>query len=388
MHVSAAFLVEFGILLLILGAVSAVAGKLGLSAVPLFLIAGLFVGPGGLLPVPAAAPFLEAGAVIGVVLLLLSLGLEFSADEFTQALRRHTPSGVVDLVLNAVPGVVAGLLLGLPVAGVVALGGITWVSSSGIVSRTLSDLGRLGYRETPAVLSVLVLEDVAMAVYLPMLGILLAGTAFLAGLAGVLVAVVALIGVLMLSRWSGPVIGWLITHDSDEQVLLRLLALTLLVAGAAEYMGISAAVGAFLVGLAVPAEAAESVRRVIGPLRDLFAAAFFLSFGYAIDPRDMPPALVVAALLAVVTAVTKVITGWFAARRDGVGARGRRRAGTALIARGEFSMVIAGLAVAAGVTEIGPLAATYVLLLAVGGSLLTRLSGQGRDRLAHPHRQA
>ncbi len=374
-----AFLIELGALLLLLGAAGAVAWRIGLSAVPLFLLAGLFVGDGGLLPAPAAAPFLDAAANIGVALLLLALGLEFSSAEFTDSLRRHTPSGLVDLVLNATPGAIAGFAMGLPVAGIVAMAGITWISSSGIIARTLSDLGRLGYRETPSVLSILVLEDVAMAGYLPLLAVLLAGSALAAGLIGTVVGLACVIGVIVLSRWAGPALERLLTHDSDEQVMLRVLGLTLVVGGAAEYVGVSSAVGAFLVGLAIPGETADSARRVLEPLRNLFAAAFFLSFGYNTDPTEIPAVLPGVLALAAVTAVTKVGTGWFAANRDGVGARGRWRAGTALIARGEFSIVIAGLAVAAGLTEIGPFAATYVLIMAIAGPLITRSVGQRRD---------
>jgi CPA2 family monovalent cation:H+ antiporter-2 len=373
------FLLELGAILLLLGAAGALAWRIGLSAVPLFLLAGLLVGEGGLMPAPRAEDFLNAAATIGLVLLLLALGLEFTVREFSAALKRHAPSGLVDLLLNAAPGAVAGVLLGLQLPGVLALAGVTWISSSGIIARTLADLGRLGYRETPAVLSVLVLEDVAMTAYLPLLAVLLAGGTLVAGATGALLAVLVVLAVIALSRWSGPLLARALTHSSDEQVMLRLLGLTLLVAGGAELLGVSSAVGAFLLGLAVPPATAASARRVLAPLRDLFGAAFFLSFGYAIDPASIPPILPAALALAAVSAVTKVATGWYAAGRDGVAVRGRLRAGTALVARGEFSIVIAGLAVSSGVPGLGPLATAYVLVLAVGGPVLTRLAGQRRD---------
>jgi CPA2 family monovalent cation:H+ antiporter-2 len=378
------FLLELGLLLLLLGAAAAVAWRIGLTAVPLFLLAGLAIGEGGILATPSAAPFLEVAAGIGVVLLMLTLGLEFSAREFSEALKRHAPSGLVDLALNATPGLVAGILLGLPLPGALALAGITWISSSGIVSRTLVDLGRLGYRETPAVLSILVLEDIAMAAYLPLLGVALAGSGVLAGVGGVAIGVGAVSVALLLAPRVGPSMARLLAHDSNEQVLLRVLGLTLVVAGAAELLGVSSAVGAFLVGLAIPGETATTARTVLEPLRDLFAAAFFLSFGYSTDPADITPVLPAALGLAVITAATKTATGWYAARRDGVGARGRWRAGTALIARGEFSVVIAGLAVGAGVVELGPIATAYVLVVAVAGPIIARLVGQRRDPAPRP----
>lgn len=376
----AALLLELGLLLLVLGGLGTLSWRVGISAVPLYLLAGLAFGEGGLLPAERAGEFLELAAQLGVVLLLLGLGLEFSAEEFNNALRRHAPSGVVDFVLNAPPGLIAGWLLGLPWPGVVAMAGITWISSSGIISRTLGDLGRLANRETPAVLSILVLEDIAMAVYLPLLGVLLIGGAASQAVVSVLIAVGVVLGVLILSRRLSGLLNRLLSHSDDEQVMLRLLGIALLVAGVTEWVGASAAVGAFLVGLAIPDESAQRARVLMRPLRDLFGAAFFLSFGFGVDPANIVPVLPGALTLAAVTMATKVGTGWFAAGRDGVATRGRIRAGTALVARGEFSIVVAGLAVASGISTIGPFATAYVLLLAISGPILTRFA----DDLARP----
>lgn len=376
----ASFLVELGFLLILLGAAGAVALRVGLSTAPLFLLAGLLIAEGGPVSLTSAEPFLEAAAAVGVVLLLLALGLEFSADEFANAMKRHAPSGVVDFLLNATPGFVFGLLIGLDWPACLAMAGVTWVSSSGIVAKVLSDLNRLGNRETPAVLSLLVLEDIAMAVYLPVLGIVLVGGAVLLGALGAALGVLAVVAIVLLAQRGERIAERLLNHDDDEQVLLRVLGLTLLVAGAAELLGVSSAVGAFLVGLAIPPKAARQARRVMEPLRDLFAAVFFLAFASQVDLRSIPGVLPEAVALMVVTLLTKVITGWYAAGREQAAARGRMRAGTVLVARGEFSIVIAGLAVTAGFSEVGVLTTTYVLLLAVIGPILTRFS----DQLARP----
>ncbi|MGY1915421.1 cation:proton antiporter [Blastococcus sp. SYSU DS0973] len=377
----AALLLELGLLFLGLSALGLLARRLGLSPIPFVLLAALALGEGGLVAVDDAAPFLEAAAEIGVVLLLLTLGLEFSATELFASFRRHAPSGLVDLVLNGPPGFVAGLLLGLPWQGALALGGVTYISSSGIIARLLGDLGRLTNRETPAVLSVLVLEDLAMALFLPLLVVALAGQGPMSAVAGVGLAVGAVLVVLLAAQRHGHRLGRLLSHDDDEQVMLRLVGLTLLVAGAAQAMGASAAVGAFLVGLALPASFAERARVILGPLRDLFAATFFVAFGLATDPGAILPVLPAALALAAVTTVTKIGTGWFAAARDAVAVPGRLRAGTALVARGEFSIVIAGLAVTAGLPAVGPVATGYVLVLAVTGPVLTRFVEPLSDRL-------
>lgn len=376
----ATFLVELGLMLILLGAAGALALRVGLSTAPLFLLAGLLIAEGGPISLTSARPFLDAAASVGVVLLLLALGLEFSTEEFATSMKRHAPSGVVDFVLNATPGFIAGLLLGWSFAASLALGGVTWISSSGIVAKVLGDLNRLGNRETPAVLSLLVLEDIAMAAYLPLVGVLLVGGGILAGSIGATIAISVVIGIVLLAHRAEAIAERLINHEDDEQVLLRVLGLTLLVAGAAELMGVSSAVGAFLVGLAIPNTAARRARRVLEPLRDLFAAVFFLSFASQTKLDSIPDVLPEALMLAVVTMFTKVATGWYAAGRQGAAARGKMRAGTVLVARGEFSIVIAGLAVAAGFTEVGALTTTYVLLMAIAGPVLARFA----DSLAAP----
>ncbi len=372
MHTSAALLLELGLILAVLSVLGTLARRLTLSPVPLYLLAGLFIGEGGLAPVPAAGEFLATGATIGVVLLLLTLGLEFSTREFLASLRHHIPSAAFDL-LNAVPGVAVALLLGLDLVGVVAMAGVTYVSSSGIVARLLSDLRRLGNRETPAVLSVLVLEDFAMAIYLPVLAVLAVGDSWWRGVLGVAFALAVVAVALVVSERWGRRLSHLVAHPDAEQLMLRVLGITLVVAGLAELVNVSAAVGAFLVGLTLSGSVAERARQVLSPLRDLFAAAFFLAVGYAVGPAALLPLLPLALGLAVVSAMVKVATGWFAAARDGIGRRGRLRAGTALIAHGEFSIVVVGL-IGTGSATVGPLVVGYVLILAVLGPVATRFA--------------
>jgi CPA2 family monovalent cation:H+ antiporter-2 len=142
----------------------------------------------------------------------------------------------------------------------------------------------------------------------------------------------------------------------------------------ASQLQVSAAVGAFLLGIAISGSTAENATRMLEPLRDLFAAMFFVVFGLNTNPATIPPVLGVALGLAVVTAITKLATGWWAAKRQGIARMGRARAGAALVARGEFSIVIAGLAVAAGAVDeqLAALATAYVLIMAILGPLAAR----------------
>lgn len=367
-------LVELGAIVLGLGLLSRLARTIAISPITFYLLAGLAFGHGGLLPLNATEEFIEIGAEIGVILMLLMLGLEYSAVELVGNLRAAAPAGILDAVLNALPGALLALMLGWGPVAAVALAGITWVSSSGVVAKMLGDLGRIGNRETPTILSILVLEDLAMAVYLPILVTVLAGAGMMAGGLSLAVALGSLGLVLILAIRYGHVISRVVASEDAEGLLLGVLGLTLVVAGLAASVQISAAVGAFLVGIAISGPVVEHVTTLLSPLRDLFAAVFFVFFGLATNPMDMPPVLVPAFGLAAVTMATKVITGYLAARRAGIAPLGRWRAGLTLTPRGEFSIVIAGLALAAGaVADLAPLATAYVLITVVAGPLLARV---------------
>jgi CPA2 family monovalent cation:H+ antiporter-2 len=367
----AAVLIQLGAVAVGLAVLARLGHRTGLSPIPLYLMAGVLLG--AIQPIELPPGLVEIGGQIGIVLLLVLLGIEYTADELKGSLRAGLPAGLVDLALNLTPGVALGLLLGWDPVAALLLGGVTWVSSSGVVAKLLADLDRLGNRETPVILSILVMEDIAMAVYLPAVAALLVGGGVLAAVGSLAIAVGAAAAALVAALRFGGAISRTISHASDEVLLLSTFGLLLLIAGIAERLQVSAAVGAFLVGIALSGQVAERARGLLGPLRDLFAAAFFLFFGLSIDAESIPGELPLAGALAAVTIATKIGTGWWAARRAGVGPRGRVRAGTALVARGEFSIVIAGLGVAAGVEpELGPLAAAYVLLTALAGPLLAR----------------
>ncbi len=372
--------IELGAATVGLAILARLASRWGFSAIPLYLLAGLAFGNGGLMPLNVSQDFVHLGAEIGVVLLLFMLGLEYTGEELGASLRTGLPSGVVDFALNFSPGFAAGLLLGWGALAAVLLGGVTWISSSGVIAKVLSELGRLNNPETPAILSVLVLEDLAMAIFLPLVSVLLVGRSWREGAVSVAIALATVGAVLFVAVRFGKGISRAVAHQSDEIILLSTFGLVLLVAGLAQRLQVSAAVGAFLVGIAVSGPMVEQTHRMLAPLRDLFAATFFFFFGLEIDPATLPPVLLLAAGLAAVTALTKLATGWWAARRAGVDSPGRWRAGAALVARGEFSIVIAGLGVGAGLEpRLGSLSAAYVLLLAVLGPILARFMGTGRQ---------
>ncbi len=151
-----------------------------------------------------------------------------------------------------------------------------------------------------------------MAMYLPILGVLLSGGGPWQALAGVVVALGAVLSFLLLALLGSAWLERILDHPDAEQVLLRVLGLTVLVAGLALRVGASAAVGAFLGGIAIPTGLADRARHILSPLRDLFATVFFVAFGLTTVPASMVPMLVPAVWLALAGVLTKLGTDWYA----------------------------------------------------------------------------
>jgi len=375
MHETVLVLIEVGSLLVLLALAGRFAAMIGQSPIPFYMTVGLLFGTGGFVELKASQPFLETGSEIGVVLLLLMLGLEYSPKELVGNLKRSARSGLWDALLNAIPGAAFGLIMGWGPVGAMVMAGVTWVSSSGVIAKLLTDLGRLGNRETPSVLSILVMEDLAMAFYLPVLSAVVIGASLAQGAVTVAIAVASVLVILVIAVRFGNRISRIFNPERTETLVIGVLGLAMLVAGLAAAVQVSSAVGAFLVGIAISGQVAHVAQKYLTPLRDLFAAIFFVFFGLTTDAREIPAAFIPALALALVTMGTKVLTGYLAARKAGIGRSGRWRAGLVLVPRGEFSIIIAAMAVMSGADSfIASVAATYVLITVISGPVLVRLA--------------
>lgn len=271
--------IELGIAIIGLALLTRLASSLGFSAIPLYLLAGLAFGNGGILPLQFSEEFVHIGAEIGVILLLFMLGLEYTGEELIANLKTGFPSGIIDFVLKFPPGLAAGLLLGWSPLAAFLLGGITYISSSGVIAKVLAELGRINNRETPTIISILVFEDLAMAIYLPLIAVLLIGQGISQAILSILMALITVGVVLFIAVRYGKKFSSFITHQSDEVILLTTFGLVLFIAGFAQRLQVSAAIGAFLIGIALSEPIAERTHKLLAPLRDLFAAIFFLFFG-------------------------------------------------------------------------------------------------------------
>ncbi len=374
-------LLELGAVIVGLAGLARIAARFDLPTVPLYLLAGLAFGEGGILPLVTTRGFVETGAEIGLILVLFVLGLEHSSRDLIATAKASATPGVVDLVLNYTPGLLLGLILGWGPLAAAFLGGITYVSSSGVAAKLLEHAGPHARGASRFVVTIAVIEDLVMAVYLPVLAALLIGDEALTSLTAAAVAILV-VGLLLVVALRVEVgLSQMLFSRSDEALLLTILGFAILIAGVADVARFSAAVGALLAGIMLSGPAAEGAQALVRPLRDLFAAIFFAFIGLSVDPTTIPPVLGISVLLAIVTSATKYGTGWWAARHLGSEELARGVVGAALIPRGEFSIAIAGLATAAAVDEdLGALTVAYVILTVVVGSVVTKVLARRVDR--------
>jgi CPA2 family monovalent cation:H+ antiporter-2 len=375
---TARIVAELGGVFVLLGIIARVAVKLHIASAPLFLLAGVGFGVGGVADLDFSQPFIGVAAEVGAIMLLLFLGLEFSAKTIVKEVRLHRKTALVDLFLNAIPGAVIALLLGWNVVFVVAMAGITYVSSSGIATQVAREMGWKSRPEWKSLVTILVLEDLVMAPYLPVLAAIGGAASFLSGAFGVGSGLFVVAVLLFVGARGGKPFAFLLKADSGASLLLTTFGLALFAGGVAAMFDFSSAVAAFFVGLLITGELAEAIRIRMAPLRDVFAAVFFVFFGLQTDPADVVAKLPIAMILVLITWATKVATVYYALGQSGVTATHRRfcafRGGSVLSARGEFSVAIAALVIGfAGSPEgLQGIVASYVLMSALAGPFVAR----------------
>jgi CPA2 family monovalent cation:H+ antiporter-2 len=373
-------LAEIGALLLGLGIIAFIAARLNFSVVPFYLVVGLAVGQGGFGLVNLSSDFLAIGAQIGAILLLLLLGLEYSATDLAKAFKDRKSAGIFDIAANFIPGAMLAFAFGWGPLAAIVVGGIAYVSSSGIASELLRETGWRKSELSKRVVAILVFEDLALAPYLPLLSSLVLGLSAAAGLVSVSVALIVTGLVLIISYRGNTKWSRILNPDVPSGLLLTVFGSALLAAGVADLAGFSGAVAAFLVGLLLTGEVANTVRGRLGSLRDLFAAIFFLFFGLATNFADLLEVLPVVSLFVAVGVAGKFAVGWWVAKDMG-DKLSWIRAGAFLTPRGEFSMVIAALAAPAVLSvNLQALTLSYVTLTAVIGSITLRFLRSGFDK--------
>ena len=379
----AAGLLELGEVFLVCAVAGAVALRIGLSVIPLYVVSGMLAGPfvaGRLgLPTVPESELLTVLAEVGIVLLLFFLGLEFSLDRLLASRSRITRAGAVDLAVNLPLGIVIGLALGWSAVEALLLGGIVYISSSAIITKTLIDLGWIANGEAEPILGTLVFEDLFIAVYLAVVtSLVLGGDVGEVG-RSLLIAFGFLGALLVAVQYGTDAFARLLDVSDPEPFVLRALGVVVPIAGIALSIGVSEAVAAFFVGMGFANSGhRDRLERLLSPVRDVFAAVFFFWIGVGTDPRLVAGVAAPLAAAVVATAPAKVLSGYVGGRIYDLSARRSLRVGVGLVPRGEFSLVIAALAAGGSTTvlreTIPALAVGYVLVMGTLGTVLMQRS--------------
>jgi monovalent cation:H+ antiporter-2, CPA2 family len=374
-------LAELAVTVAVLGALGVVASRVGLSAIPAYLLAGLLLGPNE----PRALALIEPSEVtdfvaeIGLVFLLFFLGLEFSLSRLLRSGPHFGFGGAIDLVVNGGLGLIVGIAaFGFSFPALI-LGTAVYVSSSAITGKGLIDFRRLADDETDLILAILIFEDIVLAF---VLGVAAGGGSDAAATAALIAKALAFILLaLAASRWLAAPLDRLLDRLQLEFFLLFTLAFVVGMAAVAEELGLSEAIGALLAGVVLAETSVrEQIEERFFSFRDVFAALFFFAFGLSIDVDVLGDVGWLLAAAVVLTLVGKIAGGYFAGVAGGFTRRQSLNTGVALVAHGEFTIILAQIAAdnpriaEADVADLSAFAGLYVLITATLGIALMKES--------------
>ncbi|MFA9424771.1 cation:proton antiporter [Natronorubrum sp. A-ect3] len=395
-------LLDAGVLFAAVALAGLVANRINQSVIPLYIVIGMVLGEYvlGRIDFPALlgtdlvphgaelalleTDFIHLGAELGIVLLLFFLGLEFNLDRLIAAKEQIGKAGTVDLVINFGAGLVLGYVLFGSFLPAFLTAGVVYISSSAIITKSLIDLGWIANDESNPMLGTLVYEDLFIAVYLAVASALVLGGGDIGEAFGQIGIAVGFIIVLLLLVYLGT--AWFqrsLEINSNEFTVLRALGITVLISGAALSLGVSEAVAAFFVGMAFSSTGhVHELENLLEPLRDTFAAVFFFWIGLITDPTLFLDVLWIIAAAVLLTTPTKLVSGYLGGRIYDLDERRSLRVGLGMTTRGEFSLIIASIALAgAGIglsegiaDDIYAFAVGYVLFMSILGTTLMQYS--------------
>lgn len=375
---------EIGLAVILVALVGLLAAKIRFSVIPFFILVGMAVGPHAPKIGVLDFTFVHSAETIhflgrlGVLFLLFYLGLEFSVGRLIKSGRNIAVGGTIYIVINFSLGLLFGFATGFSFAETMVMAGITTISSSAIVAKVLVDLKRTANPETEMILGIIMYEDIFLAVYLSILsGLVLSADS---SLGGVLLSASFALGFMLifivLGRKAAPILNKLLNIRSNELFILLIFGLLFFVAGLGETIHVAEAIGALLFGLVLAeTDHLKRIEQIILPFRDFFGAMFFFSFGLTIEPAKLGGAVWLTLGAVAVTLFGNFIAGLLAGKSAGLSRKASANIGLTIVSRGEFSIIVANVGLAANLDEkLQPFAALYVLILAIMGPLLTKES--------------
>ncbi|MEC0543869.1 K(+)/H(+) antiporter subunit KhtU [Bacillus inaquosorum] len=375
---------EVGTALVLVAIASVIANKIKFSIIPFLIVLGMLLGPHAPKVGIIDLTFIESSEIIeffgrmGVLFLLFYLGLEFSVGKLIKSGKSIAIGGTIYILINFSLGLLYGFITGFSFLEVLVLAGVITISSSAIVAKVLVDLKRTANPETELILGIIMFEDIFLAVYLSVVSGLVLGDATSVGsaLLSILIAFGYMLLFFVAARKLPPLLNKLLDIRSNEVFIIVIFAALFFIAGFSETIHVAEAIGALLLGLVFSeTEHSDRIEHLVVPFRDFFGAMFFFSFGLSIDPFSLGEAVWLALGAVILTILGNFIAGMVAGRRAGLSHKASSNIGLTIVSRGEFSIIVANLGIAGGLSAtLKPFAALYVLILAILGPLLTKES--------------
>ncbi|MCY8532390.1 K(+)/H(+) antiporter subunit KhtU [Bacillus vallismortis] len=375
---------EVGTALVLVAIASVIANKIKFSIIPFLIVLGMLLGPHAPKAGIIDLTFIESSEIIaffgrmGVLFLLFYLGLEFSVGKLVKSGKSIAVGGTIYILINFSLGLLYGFITGFSFLEVLVLAGVITISSSAIVAKVLVDLKRTANPETELILGIIMFEDIFLAVYLSVVSGLVLGDATSVGsaLLSILIAFGYMLLFFIAARKLPPLLNKLLDIRSNEVFIIVIFAALFFIAGFSETIHVAEAIGALLLGLVFSeTEHSDRIEHLVVPFRDFFGAMFFFSFGLSIDPFSLGDAVWLALGAVILTILGNFMAGMVAGRRAGLSHKASSNIGLTIVSRGEFSIIVANLGIAGGLSAtLKPFAALYVLILAILGPLLTKES--------------
>ncbi|MFC0470676.1 cation:proton antiporter [Halalkalibacter kiskunsagensis] len=358
-----------GLILLLLFFAGFAGLKMKIPNVVIFIVTGIVIGD-----IITDTHLLHFAGEIGIVLLFFMLGMEFPIKQLLTVAKKVLRAGMLDVVLSF--GVTTGicLLVGLDVITSLIIGGVVYATSSSITAKMLESTKRMANPESEFMLGLLIFEDLVAPILVAVLVGLTAGTAItfssmslLIVKVVVLVAGSVLLGRLLFSKL-GPFFDRYMNHDI---FLLFVIGLALTYGGLALYLDLSEVLGAFLAGIMLAeVRRTHELEELVVRSRDLLMPLFFLYFGTTITLNEGIPMLSLLLILIVWSIAAKIMVGFWGGSWYGLSKKVSLRAGLSLTQRGEFSIIIAALAVG----TLQAFSSIFILVSAIIGIILFQLA--------------
>jgi CPA2 family monovalent cation:H+ antiporter-2 len=346
-----------------------------------YLLAGMIIGPHIQIPLVADPQTVRALSELGVILLMFSLGLEFSIRKLVQVSQKAGAVAVFECSVMISVGYLVGQMLGFTKMESVFAGAIIGISSTTIIVKAFQEQNVKG-RVTELVFGILIIEDLIAIFLLTILTTI--------SRSGAVSPTEVLLTAMRLAMFLTALIGFGILTvprairavqkiGQPETTLVASIGICFAAALLALSFGYSVALGAFIAGSLVAESGHEAeIERLVRPVRDMFAAIFFVSVGMIIDPTALSDHWRVVLVLTLAVIIGKVLAVTIGAFLAGHGRRTAMKAGMSLAQIGEFSFIIASVGVAAGVIRgwLYPVAITVSAITTLTTPLLIKLSNR------------